>query len=122
MIRSLTFRSASALPAAPGAELIRPRDNRPAAVRGGAVLTARAMVLGLAAVLLAVLLLWLTASAGQAAPIDPTPPVAPTDPANPGGGSVNIEINGLDGKPSTFPGHHLPNPRDREVSDTFMQW
>ena len=47
------------------------------------------------------LLLWLSASAGHAAPIDPTPPVAPTDPANPGGGSVNIEINGPDGKPST---------------------
>ncbi|WP_409017226.1 MULTISPECIES: flagellar type III secretion system pore protein FliP [unclassified Arthrobacter] len=62
---------------------------------------ARALVLGLAAVLIAVLLLWLSASAGQAAPIDPTPPVAPTDPANPGDGNVNIEINGLDGKPST---------------------
>ncbi|XAS64645.1 flagellar type III secretion system pore protein FliP [Micrococcaceae bacterium Sec5.8] len=62
---------------------------------------ARALVFGLAAVLIAGLLLWLSASAGQAAPIDPTPPVAPTDPANPGDGSVNIEINGLDGKPST---------------------
>lgn len=58
-------------------------------------------MLGLAAVLLAVLLLWLNASAGQAAPIVPTPPVAPTDPANPDGGNVNIEINGMDGKPST---------------------
>ncbi|WP_442784820.1 flagellar type III secretion system pore protein FliP [Arthrobacter sp. CG_A4] len=56
--------------------------------------------LGLAAVFLAALLLWLNAATGHAAPIDPTPPVAPTDPANPGG-SVNIEINGLDGKPST---------------------
>lgn len=101
MIRSLTFRSAPALPAAPGAELIRPHGDRTASVRAGAVLPARTMMLGLAAVLLAMLLLWLSASAGQAAPIDPTPPVAPTDPANPGGGSVNIEINGLDGKPST---------------------
>ena len=57
--------------------------------------------MGLAAVLFAVLLLWLNASAGHAAPIVPAPPVAPTDPANPDDGSVNIEINGMDGKPST---------------------
>ncbi len=61
---------------------------------------ARVLALGLAAVLLAVLLLWLNAPAGHAAPVDPTPPVAPLDPANPGG-DVNIQINGLDGKPST---------------------
>jgi flagellar biosynthetic protein FliP len=61
---------------------------------------ARVLLLGLAAVVLAVLLLWLNASTGHAAPVDPTAPVAPTDPASPGG-SVNIEINGLDGKPST---------------------
>ena len=51
--------------------------------------------------LFAVLLLWLNASAGHAAPIDPVAPVPPTDPANPDGGNVNIQINGMDGKPST---------------------
>ncbi|QDY89196.1 flagellar type III secretion system pore protein FliP [Arthrobacter sp. UKPF54-2] len=56
------------------------------------------LALGLAAALLAVLLLWVTASAGHAAPI---PPVPPTPPASPDTGSVNIEINGMDGKPST---------------------
>ena len=59
---------------------------------------ARVLALGLAAALLAVLLLWLTASAGHAAPV---PPVPPTPPASPDTGSVNIEINGMDGKPST---------------------
>ena len=44
----------------------------------------RLLALGLAAVLFAVLLLWLNATAGHAAPIDPVAPVAPTDPANPG--------------------------------------
>ena len=73
----------------------------PAAAAPDRFRPARAFVLGLAAVLLAVVLLWLGASAGHAAPIVPTPPVAPTDPANPDGGSVNIEINGMDGKPST---------------------
>jgi len=58
----------------------------------------RLLALGLAAALLAVLLLWLTASAGHAAPV---PPVPPTPPASPDTGSVNIEINGMDGKPST---------------------
>ena len=103
MIRSLTSRSGSALAAAtavpPLAAVppVAPADRD----RKGVVPPARAVLLGLAAVLFAVLLLWLSASAGQAAPIDPTPPVAPTDPANPGSGSVNIEINGLDGQPST---------------------
>ena len=86
LIRPLTARRPSACPAAAAPDRFPP---------------ARAFVLGLAAVLLAVLLLWLNASAGHAAPIVPTPPVAPTDPANPDGGNVNIEINGLDGKPST---------------------
>ncbi|AXJ10029.1 flagellar type III secretion system pore protein FliP [Arthrobacter sp. PM3] len=61
----------------------------------------RIVVLGLAAVLFAVLLLWLAAPAGHAAPIDPAAPVAPTDPANPGTGDVSIQINGADGKPSS---------------------
>jgi flagellar biosynthetic protein FliP len=101
-LSSLTFRAASevpaalALPPAAGGESVRPGTIRPGAFRFG-----RSLVLGLSAVLFALLLLWLNASAGHAAPIVPTPPVAPTDPANPGGGSVNIEINGLDGKPST---------------------
>ncbi|MHA7222555.1 flagellar type III secretion system pore protein FliP [Arthrobacter sp. RHLT1-20] len=78
-----------------------PTRARPAAAAPDRQPPARVLALGLAAVVLAVLLLWLNAATGHAAPIDPTPPVAPTDPANPGGGSVNIEINGLDGKPST---------------------
>ncbi len=57
-------------------------------------------MLGLAGVLLAALLLWLNASAGHAAPIVPAPPVPPTDPVPPGDG-INIQINGVDGKPST---------------------
>ena len=61
----------------------------------------RLLALGLAAVLFAVLLLWLNASAGHAAPIDPVAPVPPADPANPGGGNVSIQINGMDGKPSS---------------------
>ncbi|WP_183164370.1 flagellar type III secretion system pore protein FliP [Arthrobacter oryzae] len=60
----------------------------------------RVLTLGLAALLFAVLLLWLNAAPGHAAPIDPTPPVPPTDPTAPGGG-VNIQINGVDGAPST---------------------
>lgn len=60
--------------------------------------TRRILAVGLAAVLLAVLLLWLNVAAGHAAPI---PPVPPTPPAAPDNGSVNIEINGMDGKPST---------------------
>jgi len=61
----------------------------------------RLLALGLAAVLFAVLLLWLNASAGHAAPIDPVAPAPPTDPANPDGGNINIQINGMDGKPSS---------------------
>jgi flagellar biosynthetic protein FliP len=87
-------------------QLIRPPAARPlsacpAAAAPDRFPPARAFVLGLAAVLLAVLLLWLNASTGHAAPVVPAPPVAPTDPANPDDGSVNIEINGMDGKPST---------------------
>ncbi len=63
--------------------------------------TGRVLALGLAAVLLAVLLLWLNASAGHAAPVPPTPPATPSAPASPDTGSVNIAINGMDGKPSS---------------------
>ena len=99
---SLTFRSAAALPAAPTLPAVAAAETlRPGSIPQDTFRPARALVLGLAAVLLALLLLWLSAAAGHAAPIDPTPPVPPTDPANPGGGNVNIEINGLDGKPST---------------------
>lgn len=60
----------------------------------------------LAVLLLLALLLWLGAAPGHAAPIDPAaptppvPPTSPTDSAN-GNGGVGIEINGLDGTPST---------------------
>ncbi len=60
----------------------------------------RVLGLGLAALLCAVLLLWLNAAPGHATPIDPTPPVPPTDPTAPDG-SLNIQINGVDGAPST---------------------
>jgi flagellar biosynthetic protein FliP len=53
---------------------------------------------GLLAVVLVLLSAWLGAPAGHAAPLPPTPP---TDPAQPGSGNVSIEINGLDGQPST---------------------
>jgi flagellar biosynthetic protein FliP len=46
--------------------------------------------------------LWLGMAAGHATPIDPTQPTPPTPPATPGsGGNVSIDINGLDGTPST---------------------
>ncbi len=60
----------------------------------------RVLGLGLAALLCAVLLLWLNAAPGHATPIDPIPPVPPTDPTAPEG-SLNIQINGVDGAPST---------------------
>ena len=59
------------------------------------------LALGLAAVLLAILILWLNAAAGHAAPVPPTPPTTPSAPASPDTGSVNIQINGMDGKPSS---------------------
>ncbi len=56
----------------------------------------------LAVVLLTAALLWLGMAAAQATPIDPTQPTPPTAPAAPGaGGNVSIDINGLDGTPST---------------------
>ncbi|SDV99956.1 flagellar biosynthetic protein FliP [Arthrobacter sp. yr096] len=52
--------------------------------------------------LLTAALLWLGMAAAQATPIDPTQPTPPTPPAAPGaGGNVSIDINGLDGTPST---------------------
>lgn len=60
----------------------------------------RVLGLGLAALLCAVFLLWLNAAPGHATPIDPIPPVPPTDPTAPEG-SLNIQINGVDGAPST---------------------
>lgn len=56
----------------------------------------------LAVVLLTAALLWLGMAAGHATPIDPTPPTPPTPPATPESGSnISIDINGLDGTPST---------------------
>lgn len=58
----------------------------------------------LCVLLLTALFLWLGMAAGHSAPIAPTPPTAPavpTGPAQPSGGNVSIDINGLDGKPST---------------------
>ncbi|MFI2563930.1 flagellar type III secretion system pore protein FliP [Paenarthrobacter sp. NPDC018779] len=54
------------------------------------------------ALLLAVVLVWVGAAAAHAAPIDPTAPTPPTPPAAPeSGGNVSININGLDGTPSS---------------------
>lgn len=58
----------------------------------------------LCVLVLTALFLWLGASIGHAAPVSPTPPTAPavpTAPAQPSNGNVSININGLDGKPST---------------------
>ncbi len=58
----------------------------------------------LCVLLLTALFLWLGMSIGHAAPVSPTPPTAPavpTAPAQPSNGNVSININGLDGKPST---------------------
>ncbi|UKA63558.1 flagellar type III secretion system pore protein FliP [Arthrobacter sp. FW306-04-A] len=65
---------------------------------------ARMLLAVLCVLLLTALFLWLGASAGHAAPIAPAPPTAPavpTAPGQPSGGNLNIDINGLDGKPST---------------------
>ncbi|MFF2299504.1 flagellar type III secretion system pore protein FliP [Arthrobacter bambusae] len=67
--------------------------------RAGRILLAVLCIL-----LLTALFLWLGMSAGHAAPLSPTPPTAPavpTAPAQPSNGNVSININGLDGKPST---------------------
>ncbi|MFJ4029515.1 flagellar type III secretion system pore protein FliP [Paenarthrobacter sp. NPDC089989] len=54
------------------------------------------------ALLLAVVLVWVGTAAAHAAPIDPTAPTPPTPPAAPeSGGNVSININGLDGAPSS---------------------
>lgn len=58
----------------------------------------------LCVLLLTALLLWVGMAAGHSAPLAPTPPTAPavpTAPAQPSSGNVSIDINGLDGKPST---------------------
>ncbi len=52
-------------------------------------------------VLLTLALLWLGAAAGHAAPIDPVDPTPPTEPTAPTDGNLNIEINGIDGGPSS---------------------
>jgi flagellar biosynthesis protein FliP len=58
----------------------------------------------LCVLVLTALFLWLGTASGHAAPVSPTPPTAPaapTAPAQPSNGNVSININGLDGKPST---------------------
>lgn len=60
-------------------------------------------------VLVTAALLWVTASAGHAAPVDPrmpdptvpAVPTDPTDPTDPGGGGLTVDINGPDGAPSS---------------------
>lgn len=56
----------------------------------------------LCVLLLTAVLLWLGTAVAHAAPIDPTAPTPPTPPAAPeSGGNVSININGLDGAPSS---------------------
>ncbi|WP_404497393.1 flagellar type III secretion system pore protein FliP [Arthrobacter sp. GAS37] len=79
-----------------------PADAR----RTGRILLAvrRTLPAVLCVLLLTALFLWLGMSTGHAAPVSPTPPTAPavpTAPAQPSNGNVSININGLDGKPST---------------------
>ena len=59
----------------------------------------RVAVLVALSVVIALIIVALTAWSGHAAPIDPTPP---TDPAAPGGdvGGLSVQINGPDGTPS----------------------
>lgn len=61
-----------------------------------------------AVVVITVAVLWFTAAAGHALPVDPkmpdpTDPTAPTDPVEPsvGGGGLTVDINGPDGSPSS---------------------
>ncbi|GAA2856355.1 flagellar type III secretion system pore protein FliP [Paenarthrobacter ilicis] len=68
------------------------------ASRGGAL---PQLLSGAAVLLLTGALLLLGTAAAQATPIDPTQPTAPSAPASPGSGNVSIDINGLDGTPST---------------------
>jgi len=56
-----------------------------------------AMLVGIA-LLFAVAIVLVATVAAHATPIDPTPPTTPTPPADPG--SVTVQINGPDGKPS----------------------
>ena len=79
-----------------------PADAR----RAGRVLPAvcRALPAVLCVLLLTALFLWLGMAIGHAAPVSPappTPPAVPTAPAEPSNGNVSVNINGLDGKPST---------------------
>lgn len=74
--------------------------------RAGRVLPAvrRALPAVLGVLVLTALFLWLGTAIGHAAPVSPappTPPAVPTAPAEPSNGNVNVNINGLDGKPST---------------------
>ncbi|MHA7198813.1 flagellar type III secretion system pore protein FliP [Arthrobacter alkaliphilus] len=79
-----------------------PADAR----RAGRVLPAvcRALPAVLCVLLLTAVFLWLGTAIGHAAPVSPappTPPAVPTAPAEPSNGNVSVNINGLDGKPST---------------------
>ena len=73
-------------------------------------LNLRLILLLTAVVLITAALLWFTASAGHALPVDPkmptdpvdpTPPVNPLDPSDSGGGGLTVDINGPNGAPSS---------------------
>ena len=58
----------------------------------------RVLALVVATLVISAALVLATATAGYAAPIDPTPP---NDPGAPDGGGLTVEINGPDGEPSS---------------------
>ena len=59
----------------------------------------RVVLLG--AVLLALLVLQVALAGGAHAAVGPTPPAAPGDPAAPGVGEVTVQVNGINGTPSS---------------------
>lgn len=62
----------------------------------------RLVLIAAGALLVALLLLTLAATAGHAAPVPPTDPVAPTAPTDPTDtGSVSVAVNGVNGTPSS---------------------
>ncbi len=65
-------------------------------------LSVRPVVLILLGLVLAVVVMMLSAQAGHAVPVDPNPPAPPTPPEGPDGDNgLSVEINGVNGAPST---------------------
>jgi flagellar biosynthetic protein FliP len=62
---------------------------------------ARTLVAVFLCLLIVAAIILLTGQTGHAVPVDPADPTAPADPAAPGDGGVSIDINGVNGAPSS---------------------